>query len=48
MINGEAFSLFQHWHYAPVSDWHEILNGVDWPIRYLARDRGKVISPMQV
>jgi prepilin-type N-terminal cleavage/methylation domain-containing protein len=38
--------LFQHWHYAPVSDWHEIPNAVDWPAKYLGRDRRKFISPI--
>jgi prepilin-type N-terminal cleavage/methylation domain-containing protein len=46
VINKKLFPLFQHWHYAPASDWHEIPNGVDWPKPYLARDRRKFISPI--
>ena len=42
----EGIPLFQHWHYAPISDWHEVPNSVDWPQEYLARDGRKFISPI--
>lgn len=45
-LNGVVMHVFQHWHYAPVADWHSLPNAVDWPQVYLAGDKYKFISPV--
>lgn len=42
----QATHVFQYWHYAPMRDWREIPNEVDWPQPYLSVAPRKFISPV--
>jgi hypothetical protein len=44
--NSGPSTIFQHWHYAPESDWHTVPNSVDSPKQCLPGDGRKFISPI--
>lgn len=45
-VNNVVMHVFQHWHYAPITDWHHLPNTDDWPQRDLPADGLKFISPV--